>query len=376
MASYEYNYKTGSWDIIKGVDIPADTYIVRELPGDEPQQKEIPAAQAYNPRLLALLGKYRPALAEASPNTSRQRPGDGLSKKRSYDESDDDNDESGPDESPLILTHNCDEIRAKINALVIPTGTMKVVEFTKAINVSGPGYYRFMKQTGPDKGQGCEAYTSAMRFFQKLEKNGVIPTEPIAKKIKLSTSAPSITSASTFPKPPASSVTSRASSAAPTGTPNAGASVQLEGELSDNVPVYDTCDEIRRKINKYLSQPSITQASFLRTLMSQYHTQSKVIQSVQLSRFRGMSGPDAGNTNPVFYAGYVFFEKERVGMGKGKSETRRKMEELYPRGIDVEKGSHRKGFFGVSGDVITQQDQNGQLNVVGRVVKEVGFNDN
>jgi hypothetical protein len=60
-----------------------------------------------------------------------------------------------------------------------------------------------------------------------------------------------------------------------------------------------------------------------------------------------MSGADAGNTNPVFYAGYVFFEKERVAKGEPKSEKRIKMEEVYPRGIDVEKGSHRKGFFGV-----------------------------
>jgi hypothetical protein len=83
--------------------------------------------------------------------------------------------------------------------------------------------------------------------------------------------------------------------------------------------------------------------------MAQYHTTTKVIQSVQLSRFRGMSGPDAGNTNPVFYAGYVFFEKERVAVGKEKSEARRKMEELYPRGVDVEKGSHRKGYYGADG---------------------------
>jgi hypothetical protein len=268
------------------------------------------------------------------------------------------------------MSYNCDEIRAKINALVIPTGTMKVSEFTKAINVSGPGYYRFMKQSGPDKGVGCEAYPSAMRFFQRLEKNGVLPVAPPPpiKKAKPSTAAPSIASASTLPTKPAS-VTSRASSAAPIpAQPTAGSGVQLEGELSDTVPVYDTCDEIRRKIKAYLDQPQITQASFLRSLMAQYHTQTKVIQSVQLSRFRGMSGPDAGNTNPVFYAGYVFFEKERVGAGREKSEARRKMEEIYPRGMDVERGSHRKGFGSGLGDTVTQ-DVYGQVSVNGVVVR-------
>jgi hypothetical protein len=232
-----------------------------------------------------------------------------------------------------------------------------VTEFTKAINVSGPGYYRFMRQTGPDKGQGCEAYVSAMRYFQKREKAG-IPIQPKRAKttaiaaVQAAATAASVASTSTLPK--AASVTSRASSKAPTpsvstSTPTAGSSVTLDGELSDTVPVYDTCDEIRRKIKIYLDTPNITQASFLRCLMAQYHTTTKVIQSVQLSRFRSMHGPDAGNTNPVFYAGYVFFEKERVAAGKPKSDTRRKMEEIYPRGVDVEKGSHRKGFYGVDG---------------------------
>lgn len=314
---------------------------------------------------MALLGKYRPALAEASANTPRPPLDNGTSKKRSYTA---DDDESGPEEA-IIMSYNCDEIRAKINALVIPSGAMKVSEFTKAINVSGPGYYRFMKQAGPDKGSGCEAYTSAMRFFQKLEKNGVMPAAPPpAKKAKPSTAAPSVTSASTLPAKPASA-TSRASSAAPIpAQPSVGSAVQLEGELSDTVPVYDTCDEIRRKIKAYLDQPHITQASFLRSLMAQYHTQTKVIQSVQLSRFRGMSGPDAGNTNPVFYAGYVFFEKERVGSGRAKSETRRKMEEIYPRGMDVERGSHRKAFGTALGDTVTQ-DVYGQVSVNGMVVR-------
>lgn len=245
------------------------------------------------------------------------------------------------DEGPVIVTHNCDEIREKINAL-IDSKEMKVTEFTKAIRVSGPGYYRFMRQTGTDKGAGCEAYTNAMRFFQKREKLGI----PLPKKSKPSV-APSVASGSTIPaRPP--SATSRDSSSGPANAPTAGANVTVDGEQSDTVPVYDNCDEIRRKIGNYLSKPNITQASFLRSLMSQYKATSKIIQSVQLSRFRGMSGPDAGNTNPVFYAGYVFFEKERIGSGKPKSEMRLRMEELYPRGMDVEKGSHRKGFHAMA----------------------------
>jgi hypothetical protein len=44
MASYEYNYHTGQWDKTSADGLAANTYIVREIPGDEPQLKEIPAA--------------------------------------------------------------------------------------------------------------------------------------------------------------------------------------------------------------------------------------------------------------------------------------------------------------------------------------------
>jgi hypothetical protein len=137
--------------------------------------------------------------------------------------------------------------------------------------------------------------------------------------------------------------------------------------MSDSVAVYDTCDEIRRKINTYLQKSTEPQASFLRTLMAQYHTQTKNIQSVQLQRYRNMKGPDAGNTNPVYYAAYVFFEKERLRTGKAKTETRKKMESIYPHGMDVERASHRKGVW-TAGNSSVSKNQYGQWVIDGRVV--------
>lgn len=256
---------------------------------------------------------------------------------------------------------------------------MKVSEFHKAIHVSGPGYYRFMKQNGPEKGAGCEAYVSAMRFFQRRERNGHrissstgngmatgmgAGTAVPQKRFKIghgSSSfqhmapkpAPSIASASTLnlpqqqlqpslkPSGPAS-VTSHTSStpapsAFPPPQPHVGDSVILPGFNTENVPVYDNCDVIRARVSSYLQQPGITQASFLRTLKEQYPETKRNIQSVQLSRFRSMLGPEQGTNNPVYYSAYVFFERARVAEGVPKGEERLRMEMLFPQGVDVEK---------------------------------------
>lgn len=119
-----------------------------------------------------------------------------------------------------------------------------------------------------------------------------------------------------------------------------------KGEETDSVQVYDTCDEIRKKISAYLRKPNTTAAQFCRDLLAQYHTDEKKpsrIQSTQLTKFRGYKGADTGNTSCVFYAAYVFFEKVRLAEGKPKSKHRLEMEEIWggKGGFDISRGHHR-----------------------------------
>lgn len=105
------------------------------------------------------------------------------------------------------------------------------------------------------------------------------------------------------------------------------------------MPVYDTCDDIRRQITAYLKKPGVTQAQFGRDLLAQFHTDKgpKGISASQMQSFRGKKGPDAGNTSSVFYSAYVFFEKMRIKQGKPKSQKRKEMEEVWgPNGFDTE----------------------------------------
>ena len=102
-------------------------------------------------------------------------------------------------------------------------------------------------------------------------------------------------------------------------------------------PVYDTCDTIRRKIRAMLAKDGVTQADFLRAIVTAAygHNSTKKIQASSLYSFLKQKGPLAGNTSGVYYAAYVFFEKLRVKQGKPKSKDREIMEEIHPGGLDT-----------------------------------------
>ncbi|KAL1797654.1 hypothetical protein ACET3X_004260 [Alternaria dauci] len=113
--------------------------------------------------------------------------------------------------------------------------------------------------------------------------------------------------------------------------------VELEGEKDDKVPVYDTCDDVRKKINAHLKKPGVTQAAFLRAASTSFHNPPKTLNARQLSAFRSKKGPSNGNTSGIFYGAYVYFQKLRIKEGKPKSNKRQEMEEIHAKdgGLDT-----------------------------------------
>lgn len=202
----------------------------------------------------------------------------------------------------MPITDSCDIIRRKINAF-LNSGEMKVTEFLREIGVNNNSYGRFMKLKGRYSGVDNQTYGAAFRFFQKRKASGVdevpkkkVKKEEMAKKVDVS-------------------------------------DIQLEGEENDSVHIYDTCDDVRRKIAAYLREPNITQAGFLREIGKMF-SENKTIQSKQLKDFQVKKGPLAGNTSSVFYGSYVFFEKLRIKQKKPKSKKRVEMEAAWDSGID------------------------------------------
>jgi len=108
---------------------------------------------------------------------------------------------------------------------------MKAGEFQKEIGARSKASSSFMNQNGPYKGGGSYVYYNAFTLFKRRELMSIKP----AKKVKVSKEEEE-------KKMDISSI-------------------HLEGE--EEVEAYDTCDEIRKKINAFLCKPSITQAAFL-----------------------------------------------------------------------------------------------------------------
>jgi hypothetical protein len=111
--------------------------------------------------------------------------------------------------------------------------------------------------------------------------------------------------------------------------------IHLDKEEQDAVPVFDTCDDVRKKIKAHMRNDGVTQASLLRHLADQYILKPRGLRSPQINTFMKQAGPLEGNSSGIYYAAYVYFEKLRIKQGKAKSEKREQMEKKWGRaGVD------------------------------------------
>ena len=106
--------------------------------------------------------------------------------------------------------------------------------------------------------------------------------------------------------------------------------VDIPGQDTDSVPIYDTCDDIRKKMSAHLRDTSATQAGFLRQLSAQYiERPSSGLGASSLRTFQSHAGASAASKMPIFHAAYVYFEKLRVKQGKPKTKKRQEMEKVW-----------------------------------------------
>ncbi|KAM7194413.1 hypothetical protein V8F20_007939 [Naviculisporaceae sp. PSN 640] len=137
---------------------------------------------------------------------------------------------------------------------------------------------------------------------------------------------------------------------------NSDSEQDLHDFSTNRLPVFDTCDTIRRKIRALLrpsaNKPVITQAAFLRAISKATYgpDTTKTITPATRSAFLKKKGPLEGNTSMVYYASYVFFEKLRIKQGKPKSDDREIMEDIWAGkgGIDTKKISSRVQYITVA----------------------------
>ena len=106
--------------------------------------------------------------------------------------------------------------------------------------------------------------------------------------------------------------------------------INIPGEDDESVAVFDTCAEIRKKINAHLRIPGISKAGFLHEIaktLPEPPTQGMSAKSLKTFLSQSMQMTSAGS--PIYYAAYVLFEKLRIQQGKPKSKKREEMEEQW-----------------------------------------------
>ncbi|KAI9157957.1 hypothetical protein HJFPF1_05942 [Paramyrothecium foliicola] len=262
-------------------------------------------------------GSKKPA-----PRATGDKPAAASSKKRKSDAVEDKTEmfpaalDDIDDEDPRLdfPKDTCNAVRKMIHNWT-DSGAMKIGEFQDALGVSSKAYGAFMNRNGTWDGEGCDTYWKAMTFFNKRRLLNLPLKAPTLKKPKKATAAEQASNLLDV------------------------SGVDLQGEQSCSVPVYDTCDEIRKKIRALLARDGITQAAFIREISKTY-PDDKNVSAANLRYFMGRKGPLGGNTNATYYAAYVFFEKQRIKAGKPKSKFREEMEQVHGRdGVDVEHSS-------------------------------------
>ncbi|CAK1364686.1 unnamed protein product [Cercospora beticola] len=123
--------------------------------------------------------------------------------------------------------------------------------------------------------------------------------------------------------------------------------INLPGEQNETVPIYLTAADVRKQIKQYLSHTKIAKTAFAREL-NELMPETK-IEVRQMDRFLKATGPKGAGHNPVFYAGYVFFEKKRIRDGKNMTKKREEMEKIWKKSGGVPRNS--PGYvFCVKGD--------------------------
>ncbi|KAI0476377.1 hypothetical protein GGR56DRAFT_467204 [Xylariaceae sp. FL0804] len=220
---------------------------------------------------------------------------------------------------------SCNVVRGKITRL-LDAGIMTKTEFGAAIGASCNVLNRFLSQRGPTAGSGSSVYYNAFAWFRQREHVGLkFPDAKKRQRLEEAAAGPSSGSGGK------SSSSSKSSGPAAAALPDISA-IELPGEDEDDVPVYDSCDEVRRKLAAHLRKtPGLTQAQLCRDLYAQLRApRCKAIQSKQLADFRAHKGARGGAKSTVYYAAYVYFEKLRLARGQPKSAHREASESPSP----------------------------------------------
>ncbi|KAI0884045.1 uncharacterized protein GGS22DRAFT_189171 [Annulohypoxylon maeteangense] len=245
---------------------------------------------------------------------------------------------------------SCQTVRNHIHKL-LDAGIMTKTDFSKAIGCRSVNTLNaFLRQTGSNGGSSSVVYFNAWAWFRQREV-AKLKMPDMKKKQAQEAGAASGSSAGG----------STSKTAAAKSLPDI-SHIYLGGEDEDDVSVWDTCDEVRKKINAHLRTSGVTQAQFCRDIFAQLRQPKiKSIQSKQLSDFLHGKGPRTGAKSTVFYAAWVYFEKLRIASGKPKSKHREDMEDIWSCMGGFDRTADNRTSFVVRAESNPRMDRYGRI---------------
>ena len=194
----------------------------------------------------------------------------------------------------LSKLSNCDQIRLKIQNY-LSTKEMTQTAFLKANDINSNSFRNFMSYKGKYTGMDNQTYKGALLFFEKYDKN---------TKAKRSTKTTEDKYADKLKK---------------LDKANEAQSLldKLKSVEYTQGPIYDTCEEVRKKLLTLVGSKVFTQVKLCQLLGTNANS---------LRNFIKVKGKWEGRGNQVYGKAYHFFERLRLADNVPKSKARVKNE--------------------------------------------------
>ena len=201
--------------------------------------------------------------------------------------------------------------------MFLATKEMTLTAFLDLIGCNSNSYGRFMKLKGGDSGSQNGVYWGAHKFFlqreskKKGESATMTPTEKKRRAIE---------------------------SAARKGQSEELFAAVEKINLDESAPIYDDCDDVRKKSLEFMAAHGISTVEFLRRIGN--------VNAKSWKDFVIMKGERKGASNSSYVKAYRFLEKLRMHKGEEKSAKRIKSEKDQPGGFPLK---HDNGMRWVIG---------------------------
>ena len=218
---------------------------------------------------------------------------------------------------------NCNRIRTKISEF-LATKEMTQTEFLRIIGCNSNSYGRFMKLKGPTSGSENGVYWGAHRFFFKRDQQ---------KKAE----AKKLSAADKKRKAQENSADQSLKKSKIVDLLKAVADITLEAGPDGSVPVFDDCDDVRKKSLEFMAANGMSKAEWLRLIGD--------IASKSWRDFVAFKGAGKGAANSSYPSAYYFLEKVRIVKGEKKSSKRIKAEAEHPQGYPLRHDNGMRWVF-------------------------------